>query len=189
MFNKLLEYTKIVEVRKTFQKLKNLDIQTLIISLLIPVIWIILGLTVNRSLDIDLLEAITVLSGLVLGLTLYYWNSLSSPVGRTWKNILISGLFINGAAVLLVFLEAYTISLVQFSLIYWLAAPGYGFMVNANFLPYKKKKFALLAQASSILTIIYIVGFFQTWDTLVTISTLGIGLTQSIAVYTAFTNK
>lgn len=71
------------------------------------------------------------------------------------------------------------------SVLYWIAVPGYGLMVNANFIQKSSRKYALLSHFSSVAAVAYLIGFFQLIDWLILISVCLTGFVQALAAYTS----
>ena len=177
-----------MEISVWKNKITGLELKSFFPAAVVFAAWIVTGLTLTGSFDLDLMILYSGLSLVLLGVLAYFWNALDSPAGETWRNVIGAGIFVNLSAAILVLLNAYTAVIIEFSVLYWIAVPGYGFMVNANFMQDNSRRNAVLAHLSSIGTVAYIIGFFQLIDMLILISTFGTGLVQGVGSYLSLEN-
>ena len=182
-YNKPKTETYPMEKENPIRKTKDLNIKAFLPALAVLSAWIITGLVLTNSIDLELEYLISGLSVAVLIPLTYFWKNMDSPAGETWRNIIGAGIFINLVAVGMVFLEAYSIRLIEIAILYWVAVPGYGFMVNRNFMRTNSKTYMALAHISSVTSIAFFVGTFQIINYLVIIATLGTGLIHGVGVY------
>ena len=169
-------------------EIAGLELKSFLPAAVVFGVWAAMGLTLTGSFDLDLMILYSGISLVLLGVLAYFWNALDSPAGETWRNVIGAGIFVNLSAAILVLLNAYTAVIIEFSVLYWIAVPGYGFMVNANFMQDNSRRNAVLAHLSSIGTVAYIIGFFQLMDMLILISTFGTGLVQGVGSYLSLEN-
>ena len=182
-YNKPEAETNYMEKENLIGKIENLNIKAFLPALTVLSAWIITGLVLTNSIDLELEYLI---SGLSVALSIplvYFWKDMDSPAGETWRNIIGAGIFINLVAVGMFFLEAYGLRLIELAILYWVAVPGYGFMVNRNFMKTNSKAYMALAHTSSVVSIAFFVGTFQIINYLVIIATLGTGLIHGVGVY------
>lgn len=170
-------------------KVKDLNLKAALPATAIFAAWLIAGLTLTGQTNWGFVNIYGTLSLGLLIFFAYYWKSLTSPAGLTWRNIISTGLFINLSAVGLVLLDAFSSSVVELSILYWLAVPGYGFMVNSKFLEQSSRRYALAAHGSSMAAVLFTIGYFRFWDSVVLLTLIGIGSAHGITAYTALNAK
>jgi hypothetical protein len=168
---------------KLLDQVKDLKPGILLTPVLVFSAWTVIGLVLTNSLEIEIEVLSSAISLALIGPLAYFWKDMDSPAGETWRNIIGVGIIINLCAVGFVILEVYSLTIIELSILYWVAVPGYGFMVNRNFMRNNSKTYMILAHISSITAIAFFVGSFQIINYLVIIATVGTGLIQGIGVY------
>ena len=172
-----------MEKENLIGKIENLNIKAFLTALTVLSAWIITGLVLTNSIDFELEYLVSGLSVAISIPLAYFWKDMDSPAGQTWRNVIGAGIFINLVAVGMFLLEAYGLRLIELAILYWVAVPGYGFMVNRNFMKTNSKTYMALAHTSSVVSIAFFVGTFQIINYLVIIATLGTGLIHGVGVY------
>lgn len=185
-YNKPEAETTLMEKENLISKAENLNIKAFLPALTVLSAWIVTGLILTNSIDFELEYLVSGLSVALLIPLVYFWKDMDGPAGETWRNIIGAGIFINLVAVGMVFLEAYTVTLIELSILYWVAVPGYGLMVSSNFIEEYSSRYTLLSHLSSFATITYFIGLFQIIDSLVIFSALATGVSHGVATYTSF---
>jgi len=178
-----------MEFKDLTDQLRDIKLRLFLPAVTVAMAWSLIGFTLTRNIDLNLANTYAGLSLILLIVLGYFWKDLNSSAGTTWRNIISSGIFINAAAVFLVLTDAFSNFLIEFSVLYWIAVPGYGLMVNANLMEENSNTYVLLAHISSFATVVYTVAFLQHIDFLILLSALGIGITQSIAAYKALETR
>ncbi len=182
-YNKPQTETYFMEKENLIGKAKALNIKAFLPALTVLLAWIVTGLILTNNIDLELEYLISGLSIALLIPIAYFWKNMDSPAGETWRSIISVGIFINLVAVGMFFLEAYSLRLIELAILYWVAVPGYGFMVDRNFMRTNSKTYMALAHTSSVVSIAFFVGTFQIINYLVIIATLGAGLIHGVGVY------
>jgi hypothetical protein len=120
----------------------------------------------------------------LLILTLVNWKKLYSAAGITWRRILIAGILITGLTGASIYAGIYERTIFSLSIIYWMAAPGFGFKINSDFLENFSERYIILSHLSVFATLIFIMGYFTGSEIARVTSSLIIALTHSSAAYT-----
>jgi len=116
------------------------------------------------------------------------WRKMNSPVGVTWRRILLAGTVIVSTTAIAIKTKNLHEAAYAASILFWLAVPGYGFKIIADFRDGDTSLFILLSHLSSFLTLFFILGTITESTGIKAISTTGAGVAHAAASYKYSTN-
>ena len=92
---------------------------------LLPAAWALTLATVVSGLDVYWIEHMHYfITGFLVLFLVTSWNEMGSKVLKTWRNVILLGVFATGFGALSFNFEFYPNVLASISVFYWLAAPG-----------------------------------------------------------------
>ncbi len=87
------------------------------------------------------------------------WNEMSSGALKTWRNIILLGIFATGAGALSFNLEFYPHVLASISVFYWLAAPGIASYYMSEDMGSYSKGYRFVGYAGITSLLLYLQGY------------------------------
>lgn len=123
-------------------------------------------------------------SGLLTAIfTIIKYRDMDSPQGITWRRILLAGSIVNLLTAAAVYTTMFHEQLYIATTVFWLAAPGYGFKIIADFTDYDTGFYTVLTHLSSFLVMFTLLGVLTDNIGIQAVSAVLAGLGQTAAVY------
>lgn len=123
-------------------------------------------------------------SGLLTAVfSLFKYREMDSPQGITWRRILLAGSILNLVTAAAVYTTMFHEQLYIATTVFWLAAPGYGFKIIADFTDHDTGFYTVLTHLSSFLVMFILLGVLTENLGIQAVSAVLAGLGQTAAVY------
>lgn len=123
-------------------------------------------------------------SGLLTAIfTIIKYRDMDSPQGITWRRIILTGSIVNLLTSAAVYTTMFHEQLYIANTVFWLAAPGYGFKIIADFTDYDTGFYTVMTHLSSFLVMFTLLGVMTDNIGIQAVSAVLAGLGQTAAVY------
>lgn len=168
----------------------NSNIYTGLFSLTLIVLWLAIGYAFFTELVYtDGLHYVYAASTIVLSAALALkWRDMDSPAGVTWRRILAVGTLILLATTISISTKNFQELTFIASVFYWMAVPGYGFKIIADFSDGDSSFFILQSHLASFLTMFFLLGTLTDSQGFQALTAVVAAISHSSAAYTYLKN-
>lgn len=163
------------------------SIYSALFSAVILVLWLAVSYALfNNGIYTDWLPYVYAAAVVVLSAVLLVkWRDMSDPVGITWKRILLIGNIVMLAATAALFTENFVQMAFTVSVLFWMALPGYGFRIIADFSEGDSSFFILQSHLSSFMVLFYLVSMLTNSVGFQALVTVAAAASHASAAYSA----